>query len=97
MIQDEQHDYYLDDLMNEITAHLVDGAPKDAAQGLFKLASYFAKAGMPMSSFLNMRKHLVDQAIETSGSAYFIDEKLRIAEEELTKIRTGKSSLIIVH
>ena len=97
MLKDESHDYYLDDLMNEIAEKLSDGRPKDAADGLRDLASYFARAGMPIESFFNIRKHLIDQAREKAGCPVFIDEQLKLAEQELAKARTGESSSIIIH
>lgn len=95
MKQDDQHDYYLDNLMTQIIDLLVDDKPEDAANGMLELAQYFAKAGMPKQSFANLRSHLIDEAESKTGYRPFIQEKLNLAEKALLEARGGSS--IIIH
>lgn len=94
MIQEEQHDYHLDNLMNEVVDKLSEGHAKDAADGLLEIARYFAKAGMPQQSFLDLRQHLIQEAREKTGCPVFIKEQIEGIEREMREKRTGS---IIVH
>ena len=97
MFLDENNDYYLDELMTETISHLVSGHVDTAAEGLNTMARYFARAGLPLSAFMGMRKHLIDSATNTDGCPMFILEKLRDAENILHQKRTGTNKTIIVH
>ncbi len=96
MMKDENHDEKLDKLMNDVVSNLVDGQPRYAGQALVELAGYFAKAGLKIQSFYDMRKHLIDCATEQVGCPVFIQEQLHQVEQMLHAERTG-SKIIIIH
>lgn len=96
MMQDENHDEKLDKLMNDVVSNLVDGQPRHAGQALAELATYFAKAGLKIQSFYDMRKHLIDSALEQVGCPAFIQEQLEQVEQIMHAERTG-SKIIIIH
>lgn len=81
-------------LINDIEFALINEAPEIAAAGFVELANVWATAGMPPSSFYDMRKHIIERAIELTDKA-FILEKLTIAERQLSGGRNGNSSGII--
>lgn len=84
----------LTNLINSIEKALINDSPSVAAEGLVELANVWATAGMPPTSFYDMRKHIIERAIELTDRA-FILEKLTIAERHLTGGRNGNSSGII--
>jgi hypothetical protein len=77
-------------LINGITKDLADGNYVMGAKGLQELAQIWARAGLPQLSFANMRKHLVDTAIQDSDEL-FIPEKLLSEERNL---RNGRRRII---
>ncbi|MDB4261367.1 hypothetical protein N9878_00730 [bacterium] len=81
-------------LINSIEHSLINDSPEQAAQGLTELATVWSNAGMPRTSFIDMRKHIVERAIELTDRA-FILEKLTLAERKLSGGRNGNSSGII--
>lgn len=93
-MQDEELDYEIDKLIDECINALVNDNASIAAEALASLAVFFAKAGMQMKAFLDIRKFIVDQAIEKT-SALFISEKLLIAERITRESRT--QTRIILH
>ena len=95
---DENHDDYLENLMDETVRHLVSGYVNAAADGMATIAQYFARAGMPIQAFQNMRKHLIDSATQEADCPIFIGEKLKDVEKILYEKRTGTTpSTIITH
>lgn len=92
---DPNHNEYLDSLMVETVSQLVDGNASDAADGLQIIAKYFARAGLPIQAFWNIRKHLIDSAIQKVGCPIFVKETLTEAERLLNVRRSAKSQHII--
>lgn len=84
----------IDMLIEDCITELSDDNINKGAECLNELAQLWSKAGLGMQSFLNMRKHIVDSAIEKADK-HFIAEKLTLAERELREKRTG--SIIIQH
>jgi len=84
------NDEQITKLMQQAEDALVDDAPEKAAEALQELAHVWAKAGVPQSSFLDLRKHLV-QAAEGRTSAPFINEKLRVAEQLMRENRNDRT------
>ena len=74
-------------LIDECIDHLADESILTGAQSLFELAMLWAKAGLTQESFLDMRKHIIDQAIQRTD-AMFIHEKLKLSEQQLRRERT---------
>ena len=93
-----EQDDPINPLIDECVDHLCDDNPEFGAESLVELANLFAKAGLGMQSFLNMREYIVQTAKERIGNHSFIDYKLKLAERELTKTRAfthGNSNIII--
>lgn len=98
-------DQYINDLMDEAIDHLCDDSPDYGADTLVELAHIFASAGMPKSTFQNIRTHIINSAIERLGksSTMFVHYKLQKAEqklfEERRKISGNRSNAgsIIIH
>lgn len=87
MLKDDQHNSYLDLMLTEIIDHLSNGHSIDAADGLVQLARFYARAGMPIETFYNMRKYIVGSAINKAGNQEFIINNLKVAEQQLRKDR----------
>lgn len=87
-------EYKVDDLINEAIRNLADDNPKIGAESLAELADIFAKAGMRKQSFMDIRKHIIEQAIEKTGPL-FIKAKLEGQEQLLQGQRNGKITRII--
>lgn len=87
----------LNDLIDECIGDLCDDNAEHGAESLVELAIIWARAGMPQSSFADMRSHIVNSAIERVGSASFIQYKLKLAEQSLNRTRshTRGHSIII--
>ena len=84
----------LDSAITEAINTLSNDDPGRCAECLVDLASTWANAGMPHSSFAELRKYIVKEASSKSG-AYFIKEKLTEAEKLLQVKRNG--TIIITH
>jgi hypothetical protein len=69
-----------------ITRDLAAGDYRHGAEGLLELSRTWAKAGLSQSSFENMRKHLIDTAIQDSDELFMV-EKLTIEERNLRNER----------
>lgn len=82
-MEDELLDDRLDRLFGETVRHIADGYYSGAADGLAEIADYFARAGLGMQSFLNMRRHLIESAREKTQCAVMAEEHLLIAERAL--------------
>ena len=76
----------LNDLIDEAINALADDNPEVGAESLVELAHVFAKAGTGMKSFLNIRQHIVQEAIGRT-SRPFIEYKLVAAERKLQNER----------
>lgn len=92
-LSDELEDEKLNRIMCETVDHIVGGHFSDAADGLYELAKYFARAGMPQHTFEDIRKHLLDSASQKTGCPVFAREHLTQAERELS----DKRKSIIIH
>jgi hypothetical protein len=83
----------IDALIEECITNLSDDNIKMGGESLQELARYWAKAGLTLKSFMDMRTYIINAAIEKTD-AFFIREKLKLAEEDLRVKRTGS---IIIH
>ena len=89
----------LDNLVSECITELCDDNATRGAEALAELATIYARAGMPMQVFQNMRKYIVCEAIERTGDQGFILMKLEQSEKDLNRQRnlTRGHSNIIIH
>ena len=90
----------VNELVDDCIDHLCDDNPEYGAGSLAELARIWAKAGLGMQSFLNIRQFIINSSIERLGTqaTAFINYKLQVAEQELMKKRnytSGHSSIII--
>jgi hypothetical protein len=88
------------EMIDDCIDHLCDDNPEYGASSLAELAKVWAKSGLGMQSFLNTRQYIIKAAIERLGTqaTAFINYKLSVAEQELTKQRnytSGNSNIII--
>lgn len=82
-----------DKLIQECIDNLADDNINSGGESLQELARYWSKAGLDYRSFCDMRIYIIESA-KRKTDAFFIDEKLKIAEQNLMKKRTGS---IIIH
>lgn len=87
----------INDQMDEAIQYLVNENPDKCAEILIDLANLWAKAGMPLSSFADIRSHIVKSAIELVGNAAFIQYKLKFAEQKLRTLRASNGTSIIIN
>ena len=71
----------INDLIDTAIQQLTDDDIHSGVGCLTELATLFAKAGLGMDSFLNVRKYIIDAAIAKTD-AFFITEKIKLAERE---------------
>jgi len=74
--------------IDEAIVHLCDDDPNQGAGALVEIAHMWAKAGFPISSFMEVRQYIVNEA-KSRTDAIFIDEKLLSAERQLQEQRNG--------
>jgi hypothetical protein len=86
----------IQDLIDESILSLADDNPRVGAESLVELAQIFAKAGMTKQSFMDIRKYIVEEAIELTDPL-FIKEKLELSEKQLQGNRCGTVKRIIIH
>ncbi len=79
---------WLDKLIDECIDNVASDDINSGAESLFELAGVWAKAGMPLTSFQDMRKFIIDQAKERTDS-HFIDTKLKLAERKAQNERNN--------
>ena len=80
------NDRQLDALIQSAIDALADDNINTGAEALVEIAQVWAKAGIPQSSFADMRLFIVESA-KKKTSALFIDEKLRLSERKLQASR----------
>ncbi len=80
--------------IDECISHLADDSIDRGGEALHEIAILFAKSGAGIESFMNMRKYIINEA-EKKTSAAFIQEKLRIFEQQARERRNGGSKIII--
>lgn len=78
-------------LMQEAEDSLVNDDPSVAADALLQLAHIWATAGIPQSSFNDIRQHIIQRAIDRTAPA-FIQEKLQLIERERYADRQKKQT-----
>ncbi len=78
----------INDLIDESIEQLSSDNFNHGVDCLVDLATFFAKAGCSINEFANMRKYIINEAIERTD-AYFIKEKIKIAEAKQREVRTG--------
>ena len=83
----------IDALIEECITNLTDDNIKMGGESLQELAQHWAKAGLTLKSFMDMRTYIINAAIEKTD-VIFIREKLKLAEQDLRVKRTGS---IIIH
>jgi len=87
---------HIEKLIDECIDSLCDDNIFHGAESLQELAQNFAKAGMTMKSFLDIRTFIINQAKEKTD-ALFIDEKLKLSEQALREKRTGSVIIQTAH
>ena len=83
----------INDMIDEAINQLSDDNIKVGAESLLEVAQAWAKAGLSMQSFIDIRKYIITEAISNTN-ALFIKEKLEGAE---TLARQQRSKSIIIH
>jgi len=78
----------IDDLMVNAIDLLTKGDIKNGVSAISELALAFAKAGLGMQSFLNIRTLVIESAVQ-NNQTLFIPEKVKIAETQLREARNG--------
>jgi hypothetical protein len=69
----------IDQMITEAINALISDTPEKASEALTELAFLWASAGIPKTSFNDLRQYVVSQAMSQT-SVPFIEEKLRLAE-----------------
>ena len=69
----------INDIIDDAILSLIDGNINDGADQLFELARCFARAGLPINTFYDIRKYILNEAIEKTDH-HFIEEKLVLIE-----------------
>ena len=89
----------IDRLVDECINNLADDNIHSGAESLTDLARLWAKAWLGMKSFLDMRTYIINEA-SARTDAFFIQEKLQLAERKLQNERnniTGQKIITSVH
>lgn len=76
----------INDLIDECIDNLADDNILVGATSLQELAIAWAKAGLTLESFLDIRQFIINQASERTD-ALFIQEKLKLSETQLKRER----------
>lgn len=89
----------VNNLIDECIDHLCDDNAEHGAESLAELAMLWKRAGLTKQSFLDMRAYIKNQAFERLGptSAFFLEYKLKKAEQILQTKRSGAKHGIIIH
>ena len=82
-----------DSLVSEAIIELASDDINKGAECLVEIARLWAKAGLPQNSFNNIRKYIIEEAIERTD-ALFIKTKVEIAERALREKRTGSNIIL---
>lgn len=88
-----KHD--INDMIDDAIKALIDDDVRQGADILFELAVCFHGAGLPIETFYDIRRYIVEQAISKTD-ALFINEKLKLIERENRdrRNRSAKTSKI---
>lgn len=86
----------VDQLIEECITELSSDDIRKGGESLQELARYWAKAGLTLKSFLDMRTYIIEQA-KLKTDALFIEEKLKLHEQALREERTNSRFIIIEH
>lgn len=93
-------DDYINGLIDDCIDDLCDDNAELGAESLVELAHIWAKSGLGIQSFANIRQHIIQSSIERLGTqaTAFIGYKLQLAEHNLRKERNKSAhSNIIIH
>jgi len=80
------NEFDINDLIDNAIESLSSDTMNSGAEELAELAEVWHRAGLPVESFEDIRGHIV-QAAEQQTDAYFIREKLVLAERKLRDTR----------
>lgn len=87
------NEMYLDRLITEAIRDLVAGEYRRSAENMADLASTWAKAGLPLSSFQHMRGYIIQEAqLVNPACRVFLE-----AEEKTLQQARVSANGIIVH
>lgn len=89
-------EFYIDNLVDECIDNLASDSINSGAESLIELAHIWAKSGLGMRAFLNMRQFIINEASDRTD-VLFISEKLKLAERKLRDERTGTKIIVTVH
>ena len=84
------------DLLDHIIQELVENKPQHAAEALAVLCDETSRAGLPVQTFMDLRKYCVISARERTMCNPFILERLVEAERTFKRDRTGTDQRIIL-
>ena len=90
----------INNLIDECIDALCDDNVAYGAGSLAELAQLWARAGLTKQSFIDMRQHIINSALERLGTSAtaFIHYKLQLAEQDLMKERRKSAhNNIIIH
>ena len=87
-------EFQIDALINNAITELADDNAENGAENLEELAGLFASAGFPRSTFNDIRKHIIESAIQKTDPI-FIKYKLENHERKLQEKRIGHANKII--
>jgi len=75
----------INNLIDECIDHLCDDNPDHGAESLTELAHIWAKSGLGIQSFANIRGYIINESINRLGTqaTAFITYKLQSAEQKL--------------
>ena len=82
-----------DSLISEAIIELAGDDVTKGAECLVEIAQLWAKAGLPQSSFMEMRQYIINEAIERTDQV-FIETKIEMAERKLRERRTGSNIIL---
>jgi len=80
---------HIDDLISSCISFLENNRFLEAAENLQDIAVLWAKGGLPLKSFLDMKSYIVESARKTNPIDG-LENKLLMAEKELKETRTNE-------
>ncbi len=87
----------IDRLFDECVDKLSSDNINEGVEALIELAHFWAKAGLPYKSFIEIKTHLIEEASKRTDTL-FIQEKINLAEKAAHERRTiHGNKIILIH
>lgn len=83
----------INDLIDDAINQLADDSINAGVDCLVELAKLFANAGCTLQAFADIRKYIIEQAIERTN-IIFIQTKIELAETLMRNRRNGNRKII---